>query len=360
MSRKDVDPLARWSRTNRLIIAAAERLGVGWEPLGSEHSDFFLRLSYKPPQGPARKALISKTRSPFLTEVAQTLANNKFLAREQLGLHGLPVVDQLLLDDRRDPSSDPQAAMRARTFLVEHGELVVKPNWGNRGVGVVTGVHDFDGLLAAYRYARELDRDEEVVLEPQVPGTNLRVAIVGGRFVAAAEIRRPQLVGDGQRTIRELVAALNDDPRRASWREPALLVLDEIELEMVEERLEPERRALDDVLALGETIELSFDEVEVIDRSDELHPGWIGVAVEAARLLGVDVAGVDLRGSFSEFCEGPPRASEHAVLLEVNALPALHLHAIPTQGRSRPVFEAFVEYCLQLPGAPPIVAGVGI
>ncbi|MFV8755640.1 hypothetical protein ACNOYE_34245 [Nannocystaceae bacterium ST9] len=342
------DRLAAWSRTNRLIIAAAERLGVEWAALGSEHSDFFLRL-----RAEGRAVVISKTRSPFLTEVAQTLANNKFLAREQLARRALPCIAGLLLDEARGPE-------HARAALEQWHELVAKPNWGNRGIGVITGIRDFAQLQAAYEHARALDRDEEVLIEPFVPGINLRVTVIGGRAVATAEIRRPLLVGDGRRSIAELVAAINDDARRTNWRESAMLALDEIEPEMVEDRLAPEQLELDDVLAAGRVIELSFDEVEVIDRSDEVHPGWLAVAEQAALLLGVDVAGVDLRGPADELFGAPPERREHAGLLEVNALPALHLHALPTQGTPRPVFEAFVAYCLQLPGAPPIAAEVRI
>ena len=341
------DP-AGWSRTNRLIIAAAERLGVEWAALGSEHSDFFLRLRWQD-----RQAIISKTRSPFLTEVAQTLANNKFLARELLGQQGLPVIASVLLDESRGPE-------HARAALAEWHEVVAKPNWGNRGVGVITGIRDFQQLQRAYEHVRELDRDEEVLIEPYVPGINLRVAVIGGRAIAAAELRRPMLVGDGVRTIAALVAELNQDPRRTNWREQALVVLDELDLEMVEDRLEPEGLELDDVLAPGRTIEIVFEEVEVIDRTDEIDRGWLEVAERAASLLGVDVAGVDLRGPAEELLGAGPGQRRLAGLLEVNALPGLHLHALPTSGTPQPVFEAFVAYCMQLPGAPPICADVRV
>lgn len=343
-----------WSRTNRLIIGAAEQLGVRAEPLASVHSDFFVRLIG--PDGHA--VIVSKTRSPYLTEVAQTLSNNKFVARELLAAHGLPVIAGLLLDEANDPAVDAPAAARAREFLTAHGRVVVKPNWGNRGLGIVTDVRDFDGLLAAFAFAREHDRDEEVLIEPQIPGINLRVAMIGGRFAAAAEIQRPVLHGDGHRSIAALLAELNADPRRGSWDRPSLQPLDRIEDEQVEPLLELRGLELDAVLGLGEQIELCFEELEIVDRSDDLHPGWIEVAVEAAKLLGVDVAGVDLRGEPDELFGAPP--SGQARLLEVNALPALHLHALPTRGTPRPVFEAFVTYCLQLPGAPPICATVRV
>jgi D-alanine-D-alanine ligase-like ATP-grasp enzyme len=338
-----------WSRTNQLIIAAAERLGVTAQPIASEHSDFFLRLSA--PDG--RSVIISKTRSPYLTEVAQTLSNNKFIARELLARHGLPVIAGMLLDESSDPVLDPQAREQAREFLAKHERVVVKPNWGNRGVGIVTDVRELADLLAAFAFARAHDRDEEVLLEPHVPGINVRVAVIGGRFAAAAEVQRPALCGDGRRSVAELVAELNADARRGRWDQPSLRPLDRIEDELVADLLEVRGLELETVLAAGERIELCFEEAEVIDRTDALHPGWIEVAVEAARLLGIDVAGVDLRGAADELFGAPPSAISGARLLEINVLPALHLHALPTRGTARAVFEQFVAYCVQLPGAPP-------
>jgi D-alanine-D-alanine ligase-like ATP-grasp enzyme len=348
-----------WSRTNQLIIAAAEKLGVEASGLGSEHSDFFLRLRWGDAPGGPRAVIVSKTRSPFLTEVAQTLANNKFLARELLGARNLPVVRGELFDESRDPAVDNDAAARARELLAQWGRVVVKPNWGNRGIGIVTDVRSFDELLAAFAFAREHDRDEEVLIEPWIPGSNLRVAVIGDQVVAAAEVARPWLVGDGRSRVAELVSLLNQDTRRGSWDRPSLAPMDVIEPELVEERLEVAGRGLDDVLAVGERIELCFEELEVTDRSDELDPRWAAAAVAAATALGVDVAGVDLRGPIELFTRGGPEHDRgHAGILEVNALPALHLHALPTIGRSRPVFEAFVAYCLQLPGAPPPCAEI--
>lgn len=329
-----------WSRTNQLIVAAAEKLGGRAEPLSDRHTDYFVRLIHG-----ERAAIVSKTRSPFLTQVAQSLANNKHVSRGLLAARGIPTVPDLLLDESDDPRGPA-----ARAMLARYGRLVVKPNWGNRGVGVTTGVRSLELLARAREHAREVDVDEEVVVEPFVEGTNLRVAVIGGRFTAAAEVQRPRLVPG--RTIDEQIAAMNADPRRGSWEAPSLRPLD---------RLEPEEDLVGqigvyglkmrDAPPAGVEIEVTGEEAEVIDRTDEVHPGWVEVAVRACSLLGVDVGGVDLRGPLSAFSRGPAGDGE-AVLLEVNVLPALHLHALPTIGAGRPVFEAFVAYCLQLPGAP--------
>ncbi|EDM75682.1 hypothetical protein PPSIR1_15800 [Plesiocystis pacifica SIR-1] len=344
-----------WSRTNQLTLAAAERLGVEVRGLGSEHSDFFMVL-----RAPGRpEVLISKTRSPFLTQVAQTLSNNKFLSRERLASRGVPVVPQRLFDEGWDPRSVDGARAAAKEWLEAHGELVLKPNGGNRGVGVVSGVRDRSGFEAAYAFARALDRDEEVVAEPYLPGVNVRVAVVGGRALAAAIVQRPALIGDGARDCAALLAELDADPRRATWERRELLPLDRFDPEMVAERLAASGRVAEDVLAPGERVELSFEEAEVVDCTDTLHPGWRRCAEQAAAALGVDVGGVDLRGLPEALFEAGPVPGAHAAcVLEVNVLPALHLHALPTRGQPRPVFEAFVRYCVQLPGAPAPCASI--
>lgn len=341
--------MSRWSRTNQLIARAAEALGGRAEALGSAHTDYFMRLCHG-----ERAAVISKTRSPFLTQVAQGLANNKHLSRELLRARGLPCVEGLLLDEE-DAGEGPAL----RELLARHGRLVVKPNWGNRGVGVATDVRDMRTLARARARAQALDLDEEVLVEPFVAGTNLRVAVIGGRALAAAEVQRPRLRA-GARAGSQ-VEALNADPRRGSWRAPGLCPMDQIEAdEDLAGHLEVYGLSLGSVVPAGREVEVTGEEAEVIDRSEEVDRGWLAVAEAACDALGVDVGGVDLRGPMAAFRSPPPDAAGAACLLEVNVLPALHLHEVPTQGASRPVFAAFVAYCLQLPGAPPPCARVRV
>ncbi len=339
-----------WGRTNRLIIAAAERLGVDAAPVSeAAHTDFLMRLS---PRGGGPSVIISKTRSPFLTQVAQTLSNNKLVSRERLAAHGVPIVECVMVDDDQDPR-----APRVAAFLARHGAVIVKPNWGNRARGLSGPHRTLDAVVRACAWAQDCDRDCEALVERYVPGTNLRVTVIGGRAVAAAEIQRPILEG-GARSFGEQLAALNRDPRRARAPED-LLGLDVMPAgELIAPMLEVHGLALSSAPPAGATVELYSEEREIIDRTDELHPEWGAMAERACSLLGVDVGGVDLRGPLAAFTR-PPSAGAGVVLLEVNVLPALHLHALPTRGAPRPVFEAFVAYCLSLPGAPPPCAVVG-
>lgn len=334
-----------WSRTSQLIARAARALGVTCTSVGSEHSDWLLRLSTD-----HRAVIVSKTRSPFLTQVAQTLANHKLTSRELIAAVDVPAVPGLLVDDTGDPRGPA-----VRELLRVHGRVTVKPNWGNRARGVVTDIGDLETCARAIELARSLDLDEEAIVEPYVDGINMRVAVIGGRFAAACEIARPRIVGDGEHTFAQLVARLGDDARRSDWRAPRLVSFDAIELdEDALAVLELHGVQPQEVPPVGHAVELVGEEAETIDRTDELHPSWAAAACRACERLGVDVGGVDLRGPAERFREPAPArwSPGQACLLEVNVLPALHVHALPSRGQPRPVFEAFVAYCLSLPGAP--------
>ncbi|HEY8379950.1 MAG TPA: hypothetical protein VIK91_25845, partial [Nannocystis sp.] len=276
---------AAWSRTNQLIAAAAEALGGSAEPISSVHTDYFVRLRHGD-----RAVIVSKTRSPFLTQVAQSLANNKYVSRELLRARGLPCAEGLLVDEA-GAIDGPEV----RAWLARHGRLVVKPNWGNRGIGVTTDVRDLETLARARERARAVDLDEEVLLEPYIAGTNVRIAVIGGRAIAAAEVQRPRLQPGTSAAAQ--VAAYNRDPRRGSWQTKDLAPMDQIEPEEdLEAHLEAHGLSLGTPIPAGVEIEITGEEVEVIDRTDEVHPGWKKVAEEACAWLGVDVGGVDLRG----------------------------------------------------------------
>lgn len=338
-----------WSRTNQLVIQAARALGVVAEPLSPEPSDYFMVLR-DPLHGGARAVIVSKTRSPFLTQVAQTLSNNKHVSRQRLVAEGVPCVPDRLVD-AAVVADDPALV----AWLSQHRRVVAKPNWGNRGHGVCLGITTMEGLARACAKARADDLDEEAVVEPELPGINVRVAVIGGRFTAAARVERPVLVGNGVASPATLLHALHEEPRRGGWEQPSLQPMDRIDVDDELERLlDHHGVALDAPLPAGVRIEITSEEAETIDLTDALHPGWAALAERACALLGVDVGGVDLRGPADAFGGPPPQrwSPGAAALLEVNVLPALHLHALPTQGQPRPVFEAFVAYCVQRPGAP--------
>ena len=135
--------------------------------------------------------------------IAETIAQDKELTRTLLKAVGVPVPEGR-------PVSDADDAWAAACDIGV--PVVVKPRDGNQGRGVATNLTTREQILAAYQAA--LAESKQVVVEKFAPGHDYRLLVVGGKVVAAARREPAQVLGDGARTIRELVDAVNLDPRR--------------------------------------------------------------------------------------------------------------------------------------------------
>jgi len=196
--------------------------------------------------------------------VAESTAQDKDLTKRLLHAAGVPV-----------PLGRPVADVDdAWATALEVGlPVVVKPQDGNQGKGVTVNITTREQLEAAYATAQEYSG--EVMVERLLPGHDFRLLVVGGQMGAAARREPPQVLGDGEHTIRELVAIVNQDPRRGSGHGSALtrIRLDEIALA----RLANEGLTPDSVPAQGQRIVLRHNANlstggSATDVTDDVHP----------------------------------------------------------------------------------------
>jgi cyanophycin synthetase len=92
--------------------------------------------------------------------------------------------------------------------------------------------------------------------------------------------------------------------------------------------------------------------------TDRVHPAVAERAVEAARAVGLDIAGVDVVAADI----GVPLEEQRGAVVEVNAGPGLRMHLEPSAGRPRPVGEAIVASLFPAgqTGRVPTVAVTGV
>jgi len=217
--------------------------------------------------------------------------------------------------------------------------VVTKPLSGNHGRGVTTGISNVDELREAY-YAAE-NRNPAVVVERYIKGEDHRLLVVDGKLIAAARRRPAHVIGDGKSTIRELIAKENADPRRGVGHENLLtqITVDE----QTERLLEQAGLHLDSVLEAAEitylksTANLSTGGTAT-DVTDEVHPEVKYAAERVARLIGLDIIGIDLLAETLS----KPLEEQSAGVVEVNAGPGFRMHTSPTHGTPRPVGEHVV------------------
>ena len=219
--------------------------------------------------------------------------------------------------------------------------VVVKPSDANRGRGVVLDLHTREQVMAAYEIAAKVS--SYVMVERMVEGEEHRLLIVGGRMVAAVRGELSYITADGRSSVAQLVESqINSDPRRGIEEHfplnPVLLPANrKVMLELQRQGLTPES-----VPEAGRKILLERNGVLNQDITDEVHPATAELAALAARIVGLDIAGVDVVASDIS----RPLEAQGGAIIEVNAGPGLLMHLEPAVGQPRPVGEAIVEHLM--------------
>lgn len=260
--------------------------------------------------------------------IAETISRDKDLSKRLLAACGVPVPEGEPVDD---------AGMAWEVAQSVGLPVVVKPVDGNHGRGVFTCLDRREEIEAAWRIAAE--EGSGVLIERFVPGNEHRLLVVGSRVVAAARGEPASVVGDGRSTVLELIAAqLNSDPRRGPTENHPLnrVGIDSpARAELARQGLAPES-----VPEAGREVLVQRNGNVAFDCTDEVHPEVARVAALAARVIGLDIAGIDIVATDI----GRPLAEQDGAIVEVNAGPGLLMHLRPAAGSPRPVGEAIVEH----------------
>jgi cyanophycin synthetase len=293
-----------------------------------------------------RATMTSKTGS-----LAVDLAGDKEQTNKLLAAAGLPVPRAVSVR-----SQEEAVAAAARVGF----PVVVKPLDGNHGRGVQLDLRSDEEVVTAFPAAQAEARRGWVVVESYVTGNDYRVLVIGGKMVAVAERVPAHVSGDGTRTVAQLVEETNADPRRGVGHEKVLtrIRLDDAAVELVR----AQGFELDDVPPKGVMVKLTMTGNMStggisIDRTDEAHPDNVEIAEEAARVVGLDVAGIDF---ITPDIAEPVREGGGGIV-EVNAAPGFRMHTHPTVGEPQYVAKPVVDLLFP-PGTPsriPIVAVTG-
>jgi cyanophycin synthetase len=229
--------------------------------------------------------------------------------------------------------------------------IVVKPLDGNHGRGITINITSWDEAEAAYDFASEASKSRSVIVERYYQGNDHRLLVVNGKLVAVAERIPAHVTGDGHSTISELIDKTNRDPDRGDGHDNVLtkIVLDKAAIDV----LKRQNYNLDTVLKEGDraylraTANLSTGGI-AIDRTDAIHPENIWLAERLTKIIGLDIAGIDM---VTPDISKPLREVD-GVIVEVNAAPGFRMHVAPSQGLPRNVGAAVLDMLFP-PGTSP-------
>ncbi|WP_019907100.1 cyanophycin synthetase [Thermoanaerobacter indiensis] len=285
-----------------------------------------LRLGY----GKYQK-MIEGTISQNTSCIAVDIASDKILTKQILRDHGFPVPEG-------DVAYNEEEAI---AIAEEIGyPVAIKPYNGNQGKGVHLNITNKEEVSIAYRNAKAYS--DLVIVEKHIKGKHYRVLVVGEKVVAVAEKIPAHVIGDGIHTIEELVEIENKNPLRGKGHEKPLtkLTIDTISKMTLKKQgfdLEEIPKKGQKVF-LRESANLSTGGI-AIDKTDDIHPYNIEIAVRAAKAIGLDIAGIDITMEDIK----KPLTKENGAIIEINASPGIRMHHYPSKGKPRNVAKAIVD-----------------
>ncbi|MDD3880500.1 MAG: cyanophycin synthetase, partial [Syntrophomonas sp.] len=259
------------------------------------------------------------------SSIAVDLAKNKQMVKDLLKENNIPVPCGGIVD-----SEDGAVVLAGQIGY----PIVVKPWDANQGKGVTSNIKDENMLRKAYRLANSFAK--RIIVEKYIRGKDYRILVVGNRVAAVAERTAPYVIGDGLHSISELVAEENKNPNRGIGHEKPLsrIFLDSVAKEFLARSGLDENAVLkaEEPVYLRENGNLSTGG-SARDCTRDIHPINKELAIKAAKVIGLKVAGIDMvTENISE-----PLTLQNGAIIEVNAAPGLRMHLYPSKGEGRNV-----------------------
>lgn len=341
MRMREIREDTRLGPSTGCIVEEAAKRGIPFIRL-NKHS--LVQLGYGVHQKRIRATIASTTGN-----IAVDIACDKEETKALLEAAEIPV-----------PSGTVIRSLEALEEAVEkYGyPLVIKPIDGNHGKGNTTNITTWEQAITAFEAAQKYGRSS--IIEKFITGYDFRILVINYKFICAALRTPASVIGDGSSTIQLLIDSTNSDPRRGYGHEKVLtqITIDQFTQKMLDEK----NYSLDTVPPKGElvllkpTANLSTGGTSN-DVTDEVHPANIVMCERIAKIIGLDICGIDIMASDLR----TPVSENGGAILEVNAAPGFRMHIEPSEGLARNVAEPVVDMLFPKgsAGRIPIIAITG-
>ncbi len=320
---KEIRERERLGPSTGSIVQEAVSRNIPWIRLGKNS---LVQVGYGINQQRFQATITGKTSS-----IAVDIACNKELTKKMLDDAAIPVPSGDLVTDEEG----------LKRVISKIGyPIVLKPLDGNHGKGSSINVNDWETAKAGLYHSQNYG--PKVIVEKYITGYDFRVLVINYKMVAAARRVPAHVVGDGHMNIQQLIDTENQDSRRGYGHENVLteILVNKDTFELLEKlhyTLEsvPQKG---EIVYLKSTANLSTGGTS-IDVTDMIHPENITMCERIAKIIGLDVCGIDI---MSENLTQPLKESGGAIL-EVNAAPGFRMHLAPSEGLPRNVAAPVVD-----------------
>jgi len=262
--------------------------------------------------------------------IAEHIAQDKELTRAFLQRAGIPVAIGHVVKTAED------AWITAQDIGLP---IVIKPRDGNHGRGVTVNLWTKEQIEISFERASQ--EGCGVIVEKHIDGDEHRALIIGGQFIAANHGIPAIVIGNGEHTIADLVERqLNASPLRGNSELcPWSPINTENWSPMILQELLVQGYIPESVPKRDQAILISRFAHSSVDVSNRVHPSNKELLGNAAKIVGLDICGIDL------VCRdlSIPLEEQGGAIVEVNASPSLLLHMKPTIDKNCPVGEAIMS-----------------
>ena len=280
--------------------------------------------------------------------VGVDISCDKFLTKQLLDIQNIPVAEGRKV-------FNIIGLLREAEFIGY--PVVIKPQYGNKGKGVMLNLKNEKELIKAYTSLLKITKD--IIIEKYVKGNDYRICVVDYKVVAASLRVVPFVIGDGKSNIKALINILNNDPLRGQDHEKPLTTI-KFDKELCN-CLYRQNMSLDYIPKKGEKVilrenaNLSTGGIAV-DCTDDVCDENIDYCIRAAKALGLDICGVDICTEDISI----PIDKQNGIVMEVNAAPGIRMHHFPSQGKKRDVGKAIVDMLYEgRPSNIPVISVTG-
>ncbi|MFO7792865.1 MAG: cyanophycin synthetase [Candidatus Saliniplasma sp.] len=327
--------------STKAILDAAKEFEIPYRHIQKEYSLYSLGWGIKKKRiwGPVT------SETPM---ISSDIAQNKLVTKKILYETGFPV-----------PEGEKVTSMGGAVKAAEklRYPVIIKPVDGNHGGGVIGDIMSKKEVEEAFEITRQYS--DTLLVEEHILGDDFRFLVIDDKVRAVAKRIPAHVVGDGKSSIEELVERENEDPRRGEGHQS---VLTNIRLRKEEKRfLRTRSLSPDSVPNEGEKVylrvggNLSTGGISE-DYTDRVHPKLKKIIEKASRIVGMDLAGIDI---IAEDVTTHPDNMKWGII-EVNASPGLRMHTNPAIGESVDVGRYIIDHLYpNKEGRIPLVAVTG-
>lgn len=345
--KKDIEKLSEINRkegigpTTQSIINAARKRKIPYRRLDNNS---LIMLG----QGVNQK-IIDASMACTTSSIGVDLASDKELTKKILAENFLPIPEGELVNNEQELND----AIEYLGF-----PLVIKPLNGNQGRGISTNIQTKENAVLAYQKAKVVS--ERVIVERFIKGMDFRFLVINFKVEAVSRRTPAMIVGDGTSSVQQLIDKVNSDPNRGEGHEKILTKIN-VDAQTLS-ILAAKNLSVDSVLPSAEILFLK-DTANLStggtarDATDVVHPYNLFLAERVARLMNLDICGIDL---IAEDITKPINNNNGAIL-EVNASPGFRMHLSPAMGTPRNVGEPVIKmlYPKDAPSRIPLIAVTG-